>query len=300
MAVESLKVLRRRVRSVRNIKQITRAMEMVAAAKLRRAQANLMAARPYAAKLQELLGRLSADEHLRQHPLFEEREGPRRILVLFTADRGLAGSFNTNLIKKAEDLLKSQSQTQWQLVTVGRKGHDYFRRRSWPIVESVIGLKGAADPIEARRVAESLVKRFLAGECDRVDLLYSRFISTVVYRPTLGQYLPLSAQALIEGRDERAQAGRRTASQPADYLFEPSVGRVIEMLLPRYLASRIHITMAEMATAEHSARMVAMNNATKNCTELGDQLTLKLNKARQAAITKELLEIVGGAEALKG
>ncbi len=294
MAVESLKTLRRRVRSVKNIKQITRAMEMVSAAKLRRAQATLMAARPYAAKLQELLARVAGSSTAEDHPLFREPEGNRRILVIFTADRGLAGSFNVNLARRAEEVLRSDPAAQWQLVTIGRRGRDHFGRRGWSIIESVLGLRGQADSVEAGRLAQVLLDRFLAGEADRIDLLFPRYISTVVSRPTLVQFLPMTPEALGLGKKEDDRA------QEIDYILEPSAEDVFEQLLPRYLGSRIYITMAEQAASEHSARMVAMNNASKNCTELVDQLTLRLNKARQAAITKELLDIVGGAEALQG
>ena len=299
MAVESLKVLRRRVRSVRSIKQITRAMEMVAAAKLRRSQVALRAGKPFADKLQELLANLAeGSETLSEHPLFAAREGSRKVLVLFTADRGLCGSFNTNLIKAAEDLLKSQPDTQWELICVGRKGRDYFQRRQWPIVDSVTTLKGRADVDEARRLGDLLVERFENDECDSVSLLYASFVSTILSRPTVVPYLPMSAEALTVGGETEADRGE--TSGRTEYLFDPSAEAVVDAILPRYLTSKLYITMAENATAEHSARMVAMNNATKNCEELGDALTLKLNKARQASITKELLDIVGGAEALQG
>ena len=158
----------------------------------------------------------------------------------------------------------------------------------------MLGLRGQADSVEAGRLAQVLLDRFLAGEADRIDLLFPRYISTVVSRPTLVQFLPMTPEALGLGKKEDDRA------QEIDYILEPSAEDVFEQLLPRYLGSRIYITMAEQAASEHSARMVAMNNASKNCTELVDQLTLRLNKARQAAITKELLDIVGGAEALQG
>ncbi|HOR29732.1 MAG TPA: ATP synthase F1 subunit gamma [Candidatus Sumerlaeota bacterium] len=293
---ESLKVLRRRVRSIKNIKQITRAMEMVSAAKLRRAQATLMAARPYAAKLQELLAHVASSSVIEEHPLFQPREGNRKTLVLFTADRGLAGSFNTNLIKKTEELLRGDPAAKWELVLVGRRGRDYFQRRSWPVARSWIGLVGQADDGLARELANYLLERFLRDETDQILLVYSSFISTVVYRPTVAQYLPLTPEALGIRLDE---AGQAEARQEVDYILDPSADTVFDSLLPRYLSSKIYITLAEMATSEHSARMISMNNATKNCNDLQDSLQLRLNNARQAAITKELLDIVGGAEALK-
>jgi F-type H+-transporting ATPase subunit gamma len=296
MAVESLKTLRRRVRSIKNIKQITRAMEMVSDSKLRRAQATLLAGRPYAAKLREMLANLASGGELREHPLFARREGPRKILVLFTSDRGLAGSFNNNIIKQAEERLKSEPQTQWQLFCVGRKGRDYFARRRWPILDSVVGQRGQPDVAVARRIATTLIERFLANQCDSVTLLYSAYVSSVFYRTTFLQYLPIDPKSF----EAPAGGAGPAARTRLDYLFDPSAEAVFEALLPRLLASQTYITMAEVATSEHSARMIAMNNATKNCLEMGDALTLKMNKARQAAITKELLDIVGGANALKG
>lgn len=289
---ESLKVLRRRVRSVKNIGKITRAMEMVSASKLRRTQGILMAGRPYAGKLQELIAHVAGGS-ASEHPLFQPREGSRKLLVLFTADRGLCGSFNTNLINQAERLMKSEPETQWELVCVGKRGIDYFGRRRWPIVNKVVGLGGQPDSDEARRIADYVLKRYENNEVDKVLLLYSSFISTVRYLPTLAQYLPMTPEAL--GLDEAVE--KKSGAQ-RNYIMEPSPEALFDSLLPRYLSSKIYISMAETNTSEHSARMIAMNNATKNCKELSTDLTLRMNRARQDTITKELLDIVGGAEAL--
>jgi F-type H+-transporting ATPase subunit gamma len=300
MAGESLKDLRRRVRSIKSIGQITRAMEMVAAAKLRRAQTTLMAGRPYAAKLQELLARLGEGSELGNHPLFVPREGNRKILAIFTADRGFCGSFNTNAIKKAEELMRSEPRTAWQLVCIGKRGRDYFQRRKCAILESVATLGGQADAAEAQRIGKLLVDTYLAGSVDSVWLVYQKFISTVMCRPVVARYLSMTPESLGIGKKNAGEDATGDGHGRVDYLLEPSAEAVFDALLPRYLTSRIYITMAEAATSEHSSRMVAMNNATKNCEELGDTLTRKLNNARQTSITKELLEIVGGAEALKG
>jgi len=268
---------------------------MVSASKLRRAQATLMAARPFAAKLREMLAHLASGSELAAHPLFQPRSGRRKVLTLFTSDRGLAGSFNNNIIKQAEERMKSEPDAQWELLCVGKKGRDYFARRRWPILEAVTGLRGQPDVAAARRIAQTLIDRFRAGACDSVTLLYSAYISSVRYRTTFLQYLPIDP-----GSFAVPPAVARPASRMRlDYFFDPSPAAVFEALLPRFLASQIYITMAEVCTSEHSARMIAMNNATKNCKEMGDLLTLKMNKARQAAITKELLDIVGGANALK-
>lgn len=291
MAVESLKTLRRRVRSVKNIKQITRAMEMVSAAKLRRAQGTLEAGRPYAAHLEHLLARVASGSALGSHPLFQPREGNRKVLVLFTSDRGLCGSFNANLIKRAEETMKAEPETQWRLYCIGKKGRDYFAKRGADIIDTLTGFK-AADVDAAQQVTDTLLEIYRAGEVDSIWLLFSEYVSTVVQRPTLTRYLHLDPAALGLEDDPDAK-GHATL----DYILEPSPERIFEALLPQYLRSRIYITMAEMFTSEHSARMFAMNNATKNCKELSDQLTLQMNKARQSTITKELLDIVGGAEA---
>lgn len=289
---ENVKSLRRRLRSIKNTKQITRAMEMVSAAKLRRAQDLLLAGRPYASKLQELLGRL-AGSATATHPFFDKREVNKRLLVLVTADRGLAGSFNAQLIKRAEQILK-ESTTPIELVCIGKKGYDYFKSRKWNIVFFVNDFAGKLSYERTNEIANRLSDLFLTGQFDEINVLYNSFVSTMVYRPTLEKMLPLDPESLLE----KATDGAQGAS--GEYLMEPSASDVFDSLLPRYVNSKMYIIMAETFTAEHSARMVAMSAATKNCSELIDKVSLAMNKARQAAITKEILEIVGGAEALKG
>lgn len=287
----SAKVLRRRVKSIKATRQITRAMEMVSAAKLRRAQGILLAGRPYAANLQLLLSHLAGSASVAEHPLFQKREGNKRIMVVFTAERGLCGGFNNNLLKLVEGELKRQSDKNWQLYCIGKKGADYFKRRQWPIVRSITGLSGKPELGLAREISEDLLKRFTSGETDAIYLYYQSFVSLAVYRPMMVKFLNLDAAEL-------AGAGHATSGPALDYILEPSAERVFDALLPRYLTSKIYITMAEVFTAEHSARMISMNNATKNCKELTDALTLAMNKARQAQITRELIDIVGGAQAV--
>ncbi|MFH0792435.1 MAG: ATP synthase F1 subunit gamma [bacterium] len=292
---ESLKVLRRRVRSVRNTRQITRAMEMVAAAKLRRAQQILSAGRPYARKLQELLGHLAEGQSTAGNPLFEQREAKNILLVLFTSDRGLCGAFNNHLIRLAEEFLKSYSPDKVRLICVGKKGYDYFKKRRWEIVDQITNLGGSLKAEESNALAEKLREVFLSRRADEIHILYNSFISTVRYRPVRELFLPLRPEALLGQKQTQVEVKKETL----DYIFEPSPRRVFDLLLPRYLNSKIYITFAEEFAAEHSARMIAMNSATNNCEELMDQLTLRLNKARQSSITRELLDIVGGAEALR-
>lgn len=290
---ENVKSLRRRLRSIKNTKQITRAMEMVSAAKLRRAQDLLLAGRPYAAKLQELLGRL-AGSATASHPFFERRDVRRRVLVLVTADRGLAGSFNAQLIKRAEQILR-ESAEPIELVCIGKKGFDYFKSREWNIIFSITDFAGKLTHERTNAVADDLTELFLSGQADEISILYNSFVSTLIYRPTVEKILPLDPEALLSNAVEGAEAGGG-----GDYLLEPSTDDVFNSLLPRFINSKVYIIMAETFTAEHSARMVAMSAATKNCSELIDKVSLQMNKARQAAITTEILEIVGGAEALKG
>jgi F-type H+-transporting ATPase subunit gamma len=289
---ESLKALRRRIRSIKSTKQVTRAMEMVSAAKLRRAQAALYAARPYIRGLATLLGRLAPQAEASGHPLFAQRHVRKSTLVLFTADRGLCGSYNGNLIRIAEDHLKSHKLGSMNLVCVGRRGAEYFGRRQWPIAEKYAGFGGVLDQAKSDALAQSLVDRFLSQDTDEIYLLYSTFVSTAVSRPTYEKYLDLDLSALMRYAPPEDR-------EVVDYAFEPSRERVFEQLLPNYLKSKILIAMAEAFTSEHSARMLAMHNASQNCDEMVDSLTLSLNKARQSTITSDLLDIVGGAEALQ-
>jgi F-type H+-transporting ATPase subunit gamma len=288
---ENVKSLRRRLRSIKNTKQITRAMEMVSAAKLRRAQEMLMAARPFAAKLQEVLGRLAGSGI--SHPYMEKRDVKRRTLVLVTADRGLAGSFNAQLIKKAELTLRESAEPM-DLICIGKKGYDYFKSRPYPIVFQVTDLGGKLNSERTNEIADRIVGLFTSGQSDEIMVLFNTFVSMLVFRPTLNKLLPLDPESLLAGN---TGAGSAVTTQ---YLLEPDPEAVLSTLLPRYVKNKIFIVLAETFAAEHSARMVAMSSATKNCEELIQSVSLAMNKARQAAITKEILEIVGGAEALKG
>lgn len=291
---ENLKALRRRIRTVTSTEQITRAMETVSAAKLRRNQERLVAARPYAHALRELVGHLAADESARQHPFFETREVRHRTLVLVTADRGLCGSFNTNLIKATEEVIAGAPPDRVSLVCIGKKGRDYFRRRPYPLLYEALQPGGVASLDAAREAARLCCERYSAGETDRVDLVFAHFASLSSFPVVRRPYLPLAAEALIE-----APAGEPSAFR-AEYLFEPDAAGLFAALLPRYLQSQLFLALSESLTSEFCARRLAMNNATKNCRELIETLTLRLNKARQASITRELLDIIGGAEAIAG
>lgn len=281
----SLKAIRKRIVSVRNTQQITKAMKMVAAAKLRRAQEAVVQSRAYAEKLGEVVAGLAAESSLREHPLVRERNPQGRVMLLvLTSDRGLCGGFNTNLLRQAEKFLKSPERTT-VLGLVGRKGYDFYKRRSIEIVEQV-STAGIA-PIElARDVVARIVARFMNDEVDEIHLLFSRFRSAISQVPTIQRLLPIEAPAANEN--------------PREYLFEPNRDAVIEDILPRYVEVKVFQAVLESIASEHGARMTAMESASKNASEMIERLTLEMNRARQATITKELMEIVGGAEALKG
>lgn len=287
--MRTLRALRRRIRTVDNTEQITRAMKTVSASKMRRVEERLQAGRPYAQRLEELIARLIVATGEVRHPLVLHRPVERSLLVLVTADRGLCGAFNTNIIRNAEEFLEERGLHPVDLFCVGKRGRDYFRRRG-KIVAEHIDLAGRINVTRIREIAEDVVRRFLEGEADEVFLAYNRFVSVVTYRPTIVKFLPLEAESL----------GADAAMEPLDYIFEPDAATILDRILPRYLNSKIYITLAEAFTAEHSTRMVAMSAASDNCEELIQTLTLEMNKARQASITKELLEIVSGAEALRG
>lgn len=268
-------------------------MEMVSAAKLRRAQNALLCARPYVENLGLLLGRLAPMAEVAGHPLFQARRVDRSTLVLFTADRGLCGSFNANIIRMAERYLKEQSRGRVELVCVGRRGYEYFQKRAWPVVGHFVDLGGALDRTVSNGISNYLRDRFLSGTTDEVHLAYTTYVSTSMVRPVMEKFLDLDQSSLM----------RKTTPEerrPIEYIFDPSREEVFNRLVPAHLLSKVYITMAESFTSEHSARMLAMNNASKNCDELMDSLTLSMNKARQSGITGDLLDIVGGANALQG
>jgi F-type H+-transporting ATPase subunit gamma len=284
----SAREIRRRIRTVKNIEQITAAMKMVASVQLRKAQLRVEAARPYAEQMHSLMTRLSASTENVEDPLLERRDGNRLGLILFTADRGLCGSYNVNLIRKAMDTLKGRDADAVRLLLVGRKGAQSFRRRAYPIAYNA-DMPVEFTPSDVRRVAERARQLFLSGEVDEVRLIYAKFISPIVQRPT---ELPLLPIVPPQGED--------TSGPHAEYIFEPEPEVLLSQLLPRYINTQIYQAMAEAVASEQGARMTSMSNATTNAGDMIQRLTLELNRARQAGITKELAEIMGGVEALKG
>jgi F-type H+-transporting ATPase subunit gamma len=288
---ENLKALRLRIKSIKQTKKITRAMEMVSASKLRKTEGIMKASRPFMLKIQQLIGRLALSTGAQDHPLFQKSDTGIPLLVVFTSDRGLAGAFNANILKLATKTLNASPETK--VIVIGRKGRDYMRRYfKSRIIREIADLNNRLDGAFTDALSAELQAGFEDGKYSQIDLLFPRFNSTVSNTPIVERYLPLEAAAFgVTAEDAKRQI---------DYILEPTPERVFDAILPRFLKSKVFLTLVETYTSEHSSRMMAMNNATKNCDELGDALTLRLNKARQAQITTEIIEIVSGAEALNG
>lgn len=282
----TLKEIRARIKAAKNIQQITKAMKLVAAARLKKATDRVLEARPYADKMKELMGSLAAAGDLPTHPLMEKREVKKACIILLTSDRGLAGGYNTALIRKTTDFIK-ESSFKTVLLTVGKKGTLFFTKRGYEVVHSLqVPSSGARieDAIEVTRRSRLL---FESGEVDAIYVCYSKFYSAIRQVPQIVQLLPI----------EPPVAQNQAKSIP--FQFEPDPARLLESLLPRYFQTLIWQSLLEATASEFGARMTAMTSATDNAGKMIQQLTLKANRERQAAITKEILEVVGGAEALK-
>jgi F-type H+-transporting ATPase subunit gamma len=289
--------IRRRIKSVKNTQQITKAMKMVSAAKLKRAQDRVVTARPFANKMMEVLGELAkrTDENF-HHPLLDRRGDERYLLVLVTADKGLCGAFNTNLTKAAQSFIKDNPDKTIELLPIGRKGRDFFRSRRATLAGEFLGLtgKGRVEFSEALDVARHIIKLYTDDtEIDKVFLIYNEFKSVLSQRVVLEQLLPV-ARAQEEEPDAKSQ-------QPVtlvDYIYEQPPEEMFGRLLPRLIETQIFRALLESVASEHGARMTAMDSASKNASELIDTLTLNMNRIRQAAITNEIIEVVSGAAAL--
>ena len=289
----SLLDLRRRVKSVKNTRQITKAMKMLSAAKLKRAQDMVTAARPFANKITEVLSNLSArvgDNF--SDPLLDERGDSRYLVILVTADKGLAGGFNANLIKAGQNFITEHAGREIEILPIGRKGRDFFRRRGHSFANEYVGMmgKGRVEYAEAKAIAEEVVRRFKEDTTiDKVFLVYSEFKSVLAQKPVVEQLLPV-------GRSTNADDN--AAGVGTDYIYEQPPAEIFSRLLPQMLETRIFRALLESVASEHGARMTAMDSATKNANDLINKLTLELNRKRQAAITKEIIEVVSGAAAL--
>lgn len=284
----TLRDIQRRIKSVQSTQKITRAMKLVAASKLRRAQERIVAARPYAGKMADLLGNLVTGADGDTHPLLEQREGPRRQIVIITADKGLAGAFNSNIIRRSLEFVRVSNTTELTLVVVGRKARDFYRRRHYTIKRDMIGFWDRLAFSHAQELADYFMQQYLDNEVDEVHLMYNEFRSVASQRPVRQQLLPIPK---TEGEGE--------AAETVDYIYEPSPAAILGDLLPRHVRMQVYRALMESLAGEYGARMTAMEAATKNAKEMIEVLTIQYNKARQEKITKELLDIVGGAEALK-
>jgi F-type H+-transporting ATPase subunit gamma len=285
----SLIDLRRRIRAVKNTQQITKAMKMVAASKLRRAQERIFNARPYALQMRRVLSSLAVRVDPAAHPLLAIRAtglDSKTLVIVVTADKGLCGSFNTNIIKAAGGFIAT-SQQVCTLGLVGRKGRDFFGRRGFEVLYEQIGIFQKLRYQDAQAIAQTAIEAFASGKVDRVMLVYNEFKSVMSQRVVVDELLPIT----------RAEVGRSSAPE-VDYLYEPSPQEIFDQLLPRYMEVQVYRALLESNAAEHAARMTAMDTATKNSADMIGSLTLYMNKVRQAAITREIIEVVSGAQAL--
>lgn len=286
----SLKSIKKRIVSVKNTRQITKAMKMVSAAKLRRAQENVVAARPYAQKMGEVLQSLAGNLEGDQHPLLEKRDAKKLLLVIVTSDRGLCGGFNSNLCKAGERYIKEKQAEfeQITLMTVGRKGYEFLKNRH-TIHKNISNIISKPNYQAAALLAQDVIDGYLAEEYDQVVMLYNAFRTVMTQDITFQQLLPIVPE-------EQA-----AADEPGvEYIYEPSVGDLLSEILPKNIEVQIFKAMLESVAGEHGARMTAMDSASKNASEMIGKLTLQYNRARQAAITTELMEIISGAESIKG
>ena len=289
----SLLDMRRRIKSVKNTQQITKAMKMVAAAKLKRAQDRVTSARPYAKKMSAVLGGLSAkvaDEF--SHPLLTPRGDQKYLIVLVTADKGLAGAFNANVIKATQAFLRDNSSKSAEMIPVGRKGRDFFKRREIEIRAEHVGLTalGSANYSDAAKIADEIIDTFTNDETiDKVFLVFTEFKTVLSQKPVIEQLLPIPSIKSDEGEESGAEA---------EYIYEQPAAEIFEKLLPKQVVTQVYRAMLESVASEQGSRMTAMDSASKNAGELIDTLTLNMNRIRQAAITKEIIEVVSGAAAL--
>jgi F-type H+-transporting ATPase subunit gamma len=277
--------IRRRIRSVKSTQQITRAMKMVAAARLRRAQDRIFNARPYANQMMALLSSVAARTTDRSHPLLAQRPIERQLLVLVTSDRGLCGGFNSNLIRAAQSYLDEHSDRDVSIITVGRKGRDYFIRRPVKVVGEHINIFGRLEFSQSQPIAKRIIELYTQEKVDAVDFIYNEFKSIMTQRVMGERYLPI--KPIVPAQDEAL----------IDYIYEQPAQDIFNLLLPRYVEIEVYRALLESQAAELAARMTAMDAATNNAADMIDSLTLYMNRVRQAAITREIIEVVSGAAA---
>ncbi|MFN7171840.1 MAG: ATP synthase F1 subunit gamma [Fimbriimonadaceae bacterium] len=289
----TLKQIRQRIRTAKNIQQITKAMKLVAAARLKKATDRVLEARPYSEKLREMIQLLSqGKDSLPSSTLMVPRASVKKVgILMITADRGLAGGYNTNLLRKGLDFAKSfPAGTEVEIIAVGKKGLQFFSKRGYPIVDSFTIANTGPTLDDVQAITDLIEKKFVDGELDEIYAVYSKFYSAIRQTPQSMKLLPIEPPAAEEGEH----------SHNLDFEFEPDANTLMEALLPRYLLTLVWQALLEATASEHGARMTAMTSATDNAGKMIEDLTLKANRERQASITKQIMEIVGGAEALKG
>lgn len=288
--MSSLRDIKRRITSVKSTQQITKAMKMVAAAKLRRAQERIFEARPYSNKMHDVLQSLALRADPSAHPLLARREPKKVQVMIISSDKGLCGGFNTNIMRRSIEFLRqlSEDEIALTLMVVGRKVRDYYKRRPYAISQEYVNIMGSLGYKHAQDMAQKIINDYLEEVYDEVYLIYNEFKSIVSQRVVVNRLLPLSPPETSE------------EAPVVDFIYEPSEAAIMNELLPKHFETQIYRALLESVAAEFGARMTAMDNATKNASEMIDMLTLSYNRARQEKITKELLEIVSGAEALKG
>jgi len=285
--MSTLRDIKRRIQSVKNTQQITKAMKMVAASRLRKAQDAILASRPYALKMLEVLSSLALRTNPHAHPLLQIREPKKVDLVVVTSDRGLCGAFNANIIRRAEAFIGEHADWDFTLHIIGKKANDYFKRRDYNIRKVSLNVLSDVSFPHAAAMGEDIVESYLGEEYDQVFMVYNEFKSAIQQRVVVEQLLPIKPMDISEDY------------YPVEYVFEPSEDELLEELLPRHINIQVYRVMLESAASEHGARMTAMEAATNNANEMIDKLTLLYNRSRQAAITKELIEVVSGKEAMK-
>jgi F-type H+-transporting ATPase subunit gamma len=274
---------RRRIRSVKSTQQVTRAMKFVSAARLRRAQEMAIEARPYSTAITQIVRSVAGRMEEPAHPLLARRPEERALLVIVTGDRGLAGAFNANAVRRAVEFLRAHSAQKMEVLAVGRKGRDSFRKQKWPLAGEYVGVTARADFKKAQEIGAKIIEHYAGDNTDAVYLLFNEFKSVITQKMVLEKLLPIDP------------AEEDVSGSQVDYIYEQPAEELLNGLLPKYIEARIYRMLADSSAAEHAARMTAMDSATRNAGELIDTLTLRMNKIRQAAITKEIIEVVSGA-----
>ncbi len=293
----SLKDIQLKITGIKKTEQITKAMNMVAAAKFRGSQERMEEFRPYAGKFSGVMGQLAVTANPNAFPLMEEREVKKSMILVVTSDRGLCGAFNANIINAAEQFLRDKRSEGKEVAVgcIGKKGYQYFNRQDVEMVFDITDCMARIEMVDARTAGKECINLFLDGKVDEVHLLYGRFVNVVTQKPTFKKLIPISATDLSEGEVEEEESGPK-----ATYIYEPAPEEILSILMPMFVNVQIMAAMLETACSEQAARMTAMDNASRACADMIQELTLAYNKARQASITAELMDIVGGAEALKG